>query len=177
MLRPGVHPPGGLLFALALALTGCINWADAPFMERAETLSPEGRELLTSASPEAGLVSAVYRLHMETGRRGYVVVSTQFLFEDTDGQIRHGMIDRSGTLITRKAAFPRALPKTLEAKLMQEPNAPLAGAALVAGPWTYSENGRKTYQFEFTHGGRRGLCTTDPEGANRQVHFFPAASP
>ncbi len=161
---------------VSLALTGCVNWADAPFMERTGELSVETQTNLASEYPEAVLVGSVYRLHMEDGRRGYTVASTQFLFKGSDGQTLHGTIDASGKLTAHRAAIVAALPEILALKLIREPGAPLAGATLVRKPWTFFQSGRQVHQFEFSVGGRSGLCTTDFDGTNRQVYFFLATT-
>ncbi|MCF7733139.1 MAG: hypothetical protein K9N23_15725 [Akkermansiaceae bacterium] len=160
-----------LLGALALVCPGCINWADAPIMQRADTLAVANRAVFDAASPKSKLASAVYRLKME-GRGGYKVVSEQFLFRSGDGRLHHGTIDRAGKFIEHEAAFSKTLPENLAARLIRGDDAPLANATLVSEPWTFTDNGQKRFQFEFTLGERVGLCTTDSDGANRQVYFF-----
>jgi hypothetical protein len=172
--RPG--PAAGLLVALCLLLLpGCINWADAPRMQRAEKLEAH-RDILQAAFPQARLAGAVYQLQMEGGR-GYRVVSEQFLFKTNAGELYHGTIDRAGKLSECKAAFIETLPQELAATLFEGEHAPLANATLVAKPWTFTDALGKRFQFEFTQGERSGLCTTGPAGTHRQVYYFTAGSP
>ena len=160
-----------LLVALTLVCPGCINWADAPIMQRADTLAAANRGVLDAAFPKSKLASAAYRLKMEE-RGGYKVVSEQFLFMSGDGQLHHGTIDRAGKFTEHEAAFTETLPEKLSVRLIRGDDAPLANAALVSEPWTFTDNDRQKIQFEFTLGERAGLCTTDSDGANRQVYFF-----
>ncbi len=160
-----------LLLALTLVCQGCINWADAPIMQRADTLASANRGVLEAAFPKSKLASAAYRLKMEE-RGGYKVVSEQFLFMSGEGQLHHGTIDRAGKFTEHEAVFTKTLPDKLSVRLIRGDDAPLANAALVSEPWTFTDNDRQKIQFEFTLGERAGLCTTDSDGANRQVYWF-----
>ena len=162
---------GFLVVALTLVLPGCINWSDAPMMHRHDNLEGGNRGTFDTAFPKAKLASAVYHLQMEDGG-GYHVVSEQFLFRSENGQLHYGEINRAGKFTEREVTFIKALPDNLAGKLIRGPDAPLANAVLVSGPWTFTDNGMRKFQFEFTLGERAGLCTTDSDGTNRQVHFF-----
>ncbi|MCF7958232.1 MAG: hypothetical protein K9M57_07290 [Phycisphaerae bacterium] len=167
---------GCALVALMLMNVGCIHWPDAPFMERVDKLSVENHAALVSAFPKVTLPTAVYRLNMENRWGGYDIVSTQFLFLSEDGQLYHGAINGGRKLTCLEAVYANTLPENLAVKLIQGPNAPLPNAVLPILPWSFIDNSRRIYQFEFSLEGRDGLCTTDSDGSFYQVYFFMSAS-
>jgi hypothetical protein len=144
-------------------------------MQRVDALAAANCRVLDAAFSGAKLASAVYRLKME-GRGGYKVVSEQFLFLTADGQLHHGTFDRAGKFTEHEAAFIKTLPETLAAKLIRGDNAPLANAVLASEPWTFTDNDRRKFQFEFILGERTGLCSTESDGGIRQVYFFVPSS-
>ncbi len=158
-----------LLIAMASLLPGCIHWPDAPYLDKANSLSRELSDQLNEKHPNPTLLTPVYRTHMEE-RSGYRVNGQMFVFKSESKTFR-AAVDSAGVLTIHQAEMKNTLPVELENAFFKGPYAMVPGGA-VAGPvWRHSVAGDWTdsiYEFEYTPG---------TDGTGRGLGQIGASSP
>lgn len=160
---------------VALALSGCLRWPDAPTMEVLSGVPPEVMRTVQTHYPEAVLDGPVYRRTIDTGTTRPAVFHT-LLFRDGSSDLHRAEVDPAGEVTITPARLVTDLPGPLGERFFEGRQAPAPGGHTVGRVWAATFGGRVHYEFEYATASGRGFGRIDQAGTTSSAHRLNTAS-